>query len=433
MSAATEHTAANKSDSEAPTHIFFILCALLVGVFFAWSYFGKLDVVSSAVGEVIPSTQVKHIQHLEGGIVREILVREGDKVEKGQIMVSLEPVSSGADVEELNVRITSLKVEIARLAAETSGTKELVFAPELVRDYPDLIKQAKSFFKTRMNRIKNQLDGQREQISQQERAIDEISARLKNNRQQLTLLNEQIEISKELLKEQLSNRMQHLNLLKEASRLKGKIGEDAAGLRRTHAARKGALNKLETIRAAFREKVQEDLEKKRRSLEEYINRQRKYSDSLNRTDLRSPVDGVVKTLFVATVGGVVAPGGTIADVVPGGDILVIEAQLQTQDVGYVHSGQEALVMLASSDAVRFGNLKGEVLSVSPDAIDNAQGNPFYKIRISTKQTYFQRGNVKYRLVPGVQVVASIRTGQRSVLSYLTDPFLGSFQTALRER
>ncbi|MBT3306252.1 MAG: HlyD family type I secretion periplasmic adaptor subunit [Alphaproteobacteria bacterium] len=333
-----ENNGDTKPVGEGPTHLFFILCAVLVGVFFAWSHFGKLDVVSAAMGEVIPSTQVKHIQHLEGGIVREILVREGDTVKKGQILVSLEPVSSGADVEELNVRITSLKVEIARLAAETSGTKKLTFDPDLVRDYPDLIKQAKSFFKTRMNRIENQLAGQREQISQQERKIDEISARLKNNRQQLKLLNEQIGISKELLKDQLSNRMQHLNLLKEASRLKGKIGEDAAGLKRTHAARKGALNKLETIRAAFREKIQEDLEKKRRSLEEYINRQRKYSDSLDRTDLRSPVDGVVKTLYVATVGGVVSPGGTIADVVPGGDTLVIEAQLPTQDVGYVHSG-----------------------------------------------------------------------------------------------
>lgn len=248
MNTAPDHTPLNESEGEGATHLFFALSALLVGAFFAWSYFGKLDVVSAAIGEVIPSTQVKHIQHLEGGIVREILVREGDDVKKGQPMVSLEPVSSGADVEELNVRITSLKIEIARLAAEAGGEKELEFPPDLVRDNPMLIKEAKAFFRTRMNRIKNQLAGQSEQISQQDRKIDEISARLKNNRLQLILLEEQIGISKELLKDQLSNRMQHLNLLKEASRLKGKIGEDAAGLRRTQAARKGAANKLETIR-----------------------------------------------------------------------------------------------------------------------------------------------------------------------------------------
>jgi len=420
-------------ESERATHVFFLLCALLVAGFFVWSHFGRLDVVSAAMGEVIPSTQVKHIQHLEGGIVREILVREGDTVKRGQAMVNLEPVSSGSDVEELNVRITSLRAEILRLEAEIKNAGAPVFPADIARDHPVLVRESLAFFKTRMSRMNNQIAGQREQIAQQERKIDEISARLGNNRQQLKLLEEQIGISNELMKDQLSNRMQHLNLLKEASRLKGRIGEDAAGLKRTEAARQGDLRKLGSIRDAFQEKVQEDLEKKRRELEEYSNRRKKFEDSLDRTILRSPVDGIVKTLYVATVGGVVAPGATVADVVPGGDRLIIEAQLPTQDIGYVHAGQTALVMLASSDAIRFGNLNGEVIGVSPDAIENADGVPFYKVRITTKQAFFERGGIKYRLVPGVRVMASIRTGQRSVLAYLTDPFLGSFQTALRER
>ena len=227
--------------------------------------------------------------------------------------------------------------------------------------------------------------------------------------------------------------MQHLDLLKEAAALNGKIGEDTAALQRTKAARKGALNKLETIRDTFHEKVREDLEKKRRSLEEYTNRLKKYEDSLKRTVLRSPVDGVVQTLYVVTIGGVVAPGATVAVVVPAGDRLIIEAKLPIQDIGYVHPGQTALVTLASSDGVRFGNLKGEVIQVSPDTIDAAQGAPYYKVLISTPKDYFERNGARYQLVPGVQVICSIRTGQRTVLDYLTDPFLRSFQTALRER
>ena len=270
-------------------------------------------------------------------------------------------------------------------------------------------------------------------VAQQERKIDEVMARLKNNRHRLTLLSEQIGISEQLLKEKLSNRMQHLNLLKEAAGLKGKIGEDKAALRRITSARKEALNKLGSIRDAFREKAQEDLEKKRRQFEVFSNRLRKYEDSLKRTVLRSPVDGIVKTLYVVTIGGVVGPGATVVDVVPAGDRLIIEAKLPTQDIGYVHPGQTVLVMLASSDAIRFGNLKGEVIQVSPDAIEAADGMPFYKIRIAIEKDFFERRGVIYRLVPGVQVMCSIRTGQRSVLAYLMDPFLGSFQTALRER
>ncbi len=422
-----------EDDGERGTHMFFGLCTLLVVSFFVWSALGRLDVVSAALGEVIPSTQVKRVQHLEGGIVREILVREGDTVKKGQPLVNLEPVASGADVKELNVRITSLRAEITRLEAEAEGAETLTFPERFRRQNPDLVNEAIQHFKTRKSRMNNQMAGQREQIAQQERKIDEVIARLKNNRHQLKLLDEQVAISNELLNSKLSNRMQHLNLLKEAARLKGRIDEDAAALRRVHAARKGALNKLGSLRDAFREKVQEGLEKKRREFEEYSNRQKKFEDSLERTVLRSPVDGIVKSLNVATIGGVVSPGATVAVVVPAGDKLIIEAQLPTQDIGYVHPGQTALVMLASSDAVRFGNLKGSVIHVSPDAIENPDGVPFYKVRIVTEKDYFERNGVKYQLVPGVQVMCSIRTGQRSVLAYLTDPFLGSFQTALRER
>ena len=420
-------------DGERGTHLFFALCTALVLAFFIWSAVGRLDVVSVALGEVIPSSQVKSIQHLEGGIVREILVREGDAVKQGQALVNLEPLASGADVEELTTRITSLRAEIARLKAEVQGADAPAFPDDIRRDYPELVKEATAFFNTRVSLARNQLAGQREQIAQQERKIDEVTARLKNNRHRLTLLSEQIGISEQLLKEKLSNRMQHLNLLKEAAGLKGKIGEDTAALKRITSARKEALNKLGSIRDAFREKAQEDLEKKRREFEEFSTRLRKYEDSLKRTVLRSPVNGVVKTLYVVTIGGVVGPGATVADVVPAGDRLIIEARLPTQDIGYVHPGQTALVMLASSDAIRFGNLKGEVVQVSPDAIEAADGMPFYKVRIAIEKDFFQRRGVKYRLVPGVQVMCSIRTGQRSVLAYLTDPFLGSFQTALRER
>ena len=386
-----------------------------------------------ALGEVIPSSQVKSIQHLEGGIVREILVREGDAVKQGQPLVNLEPLASGADVEELNARVTSLRAEIARLEAEVQGADAPVYPDDIRRDHPELVKEATAFFNTRVSLARNQLAGQRQQVAQQERKIDEVMARLKNNRHRLTLLSEQIGISEQLLKEKLSNRMQHLNLLKEAAGLKGKIGEDKAALRRITSARKEALNKLGSIRDAFREKAQEDLEKKRRQFEEFSNRLRKYEDSLKRTVLRSPVDGIVKTLYVVTIGGVVGPGATVVDVVPAGDRLIIEAKLPTQDIGYVHPGQTVLVMLASSDAIRFGNLKGEVIQVSPDAIEAADGMPFYKIRIAIEKDFFERRGVIYRLVPGVQVMCSIRTGQRSVLAYLMDPFLGSFQTALRER
>jgi len=420
-------------ESETLTHVFFALCTALVVAFGAWSYFGRLDVVSSAMGEVIPSSQVKSVQHLEGGIVREILVREGDSVAQDQPLISLEPTASGADVDELRARITALRADVTRLEAEASGAAAPAFAADLVRDHQDLVLQTQAMFKTRRSRINNQLEGQRDKIDQHKQEIAEISSRIENHRKRLTLLNEKIAISEELMKDQLTNRMQHLDLLEREATLEGNIVEDASAVRQAKAAQKGAVSKLEAIRDSFQEKVRESLEKKRRSLEEFTSRVRKFEDSLRRTVLRSPVDGVVKTLHVVTVGGVVSPGGTVVDIVPAGDRLIIEAKLLPQDIGYVHPGQTALVTLASADAIRFGNLIGEVVQVSPDTVDTRDGQPYYRVRIATEQDYFERQSMRYNLVPGVQVTASIRTGQRSVIAYLTDPFLNSARTALRER
>ena len=415
------------------THLFFLLCTALVAAFGAWGYYGKLDVVSTAIGEVIPSTQVKSVQHLEGGIVHEILIREGDSVAKGQSLISLESTASGADVNELKTRITALTADVARLQAEANSRNMPTFPVEMFSDHRDLVNDTISMFKPRRSRIKNQLAGQREKITQRQEEIAEISSRIKNSQLQLKLLEEQISISEDLMKDQLTNRMQHLELLKDAQRLKGKISEDTAAISRVRAARKGAFNKLEAIRDSFHEKVREALEKKRRSLDEFSSRLRKFEDSLRRTVLRSPVDGVVKTLYVVTVGGVVSPGGTVVDIVPAGDRLIIEAKLPPQDIGYVHPGQTALVTLASSDAIRFSNLVGEVVNISPDTVETPDGRSYYKVRIATESDFFERQSMRYRLVPGVQVVASIRTGQRSVLAYLIDPFLNSARTAMRER
>jgi len=415
------------------THVFFLLCACLVGAFFAWAHYGRLDVVSTAIGEVIPSTQIKSVQHLEGGIVREIMVKEGDRVKRGQALLSLEPTASDADVDELNARINALMADVARLQAEATGTQVPTFPRDLIEKQPDLVTETMELFKTRRQRIGNQLAGQREKISQQQNKITEIQHRIVNSQTTLRLLTEQIGISNALMKDQLTNRMQHLNLLKERASLNGQIGDDQAGIKQAETALKGARNKLEAIRHSFKEKVREELEKKRRSLEEYSSRVRKFEDSLRRTVLRSPVDGVIKSLYVVTIGGVVAPGGTVLDVVPAGDRLIIEAKLPPQEIGYVQSGQKALVALASSDAVRFGQLDGEVVHVSPDTIQTGDGQAFYKVRIATTQDYFEYQTLRYNLVPGVQVMASIRTGQRSVLAYLTDPFINSARAAMRER
>ncbi len=414
-------------------HIFLALCAFAVIAFFIWASVGTLNIVSMAVGEVIPSSQIKTVQHLEGGIVREIMVKEGDKVVRGQPLATLEKTASGADVGELQIRIVSLRLEIARLLAEANGVERPDFDAQMRRDYPDLIAQAEQMFSARKKRRASQLTGYREAVVQRRQQIEEISARIRNQRNGLKLQKERIVISNQLLKNDLTNRYEHLELLKESNRLEGGIEEDKAALNQAKAALKESQARLEGSRGTINEETRKELDAARRSLNELSKRMEKFADQLLRKVLRSPVDGVIKTLYISTVGGVLKPGDKVADIVPGADRLVIEAKLPTRDIGYVQAGQAVMVKLASRDATRFGGLEGTVVNVSPDTLVTEDGQPFYKVRIETADSKFQRGNLQYRLFPGMQVVASIQTGKRTILEYILDPFLNAMNDALRER
>ncbi len=422
-----------EEDPGRATHLFFGLCVTICVGFLIWAFFGVLDIVSVAVGEVIPSSQVKTVQHLEGGIVREIMVREGENVKKGQPLVTLETTTSGADLGELRVKATSLKIEAARLEAEIDGLDEPVFPEELKKTYPGLIDQAKNLFEARKTRRRSQLAAKEQAVIQRREQIREISGRLVNTKEGLRLQNKQIDINKKLFKNKLITRYVQLDFLKEASRLKGLVDADEAGLKRAWAALNEAKADLQNTKSTIEEENRKKLEENRIMLGELTQRMQKFEDNLKRTVLRSPVDGVVKTLYTSTVGGVVKAGSPVVDIVPAGDRLVIEARLPTQDIGYIKAGQPVMVKLASSDGRRFGGIDGEVVNVSPDTLITKEGKPYYKVRIETEKSKFQRGELEYRLFPGMQVVTSIRTGTRTVMEYLLGSFLNSAGDAMRER
>ncbi|MEO5373557.1 MAG: HlyD family type I secretion periplasmic adaptor subunit [Alphaproteobacteria bacterium] len=413
-------------------HLFMTTATIGLGLFAAWAWFSRLDVVSVAVGEVVPASQVKAIQHLEGGIVSEILVREGESVVRDQPLVVLESTTSGADVAEISTRIAALRADVVRLEAEAANQDQITLPEGFRRDHADLADQVLAQFRSRQESYRTNLATQQELVAQRQQAINEIDARLRNSRSTLKLMEEQIKISEELLKDQLTNRLNHLALLREASGLKSRIEEDSAALLRTQAGLKEAQSQLVGIRNTHRQEINDQLTKTHRDLEEMGERQKKFSDNLRRTVLRSPVDGLVKTVYVATRGGVVQAGKTVVDVVPAGDRLVVEAKLPVYDVGYVRAGQMAFVRLASQDASRFGSLHGTVVNVSPDSIVTDKG-AYYKVRVETNGDRFRHGREEYQLLPGIQVTANIVTGERSVFDYLTDPLLGRVGEAMRER
>lgn len=409
------------------------LCVMAVTTFTAWAMVFRLDVVSVADGQVVPSSRVQVVQHLEGGIVREILVQEGEHVVPNQPLVILEQVISGAGVEELQSRITGLRVDIAGLEAQAANMAAPEFAEDLRQDHPDLVEQALSLFRASVAKHQSEITAQRELISQREHALTEITARIRNARENLKLVEEQVALSEELLRDNLTTQHRHLGYLREAGELRSRIEEDQSALAGARAALAEAKVRLERIRSSYQESVESRLREARLQKEEATQRLRRLADSLERTVIRSPVEGVVKTMHVTTLGGVVRPGEAVADIVPSEDRLIIEARLSIRDIGYVRPGQSAAVRLLGSEAAVYGKIDGTVIHVAPDTTVAPDGRVFYLVRVETEQDHFSSGDARYQLFPGMTLMVFIHTGTRTVMRYLTEPFTARFAGALQER
>ena len=432
--------------------LFWFLLLALFGSFLFWATVGVLDIVSIAPGEVVPISKVQQVQHLEGGIVQEILVHEGDIVKKDQPLVVLDSIASRTDVASMRLQIRALEIDLHRLQTEASGKGTLTFPQHFTNTTPaseekgssgfstnekhhkeQLIEQATTLFNARHRALLSRQSAQKDELTQRKQGLAEIEARLNNQKSRLTLLQEQVAISSKMLATKTTSRYEHLNLLKESNTLKSQIEEDEAGFKQAQAAVRQAEEALAAVWNDFANEIQAQLKETQHALNDLLLRVGKFEDNEQRTVLRSPIDGVIKTLYAVSRGGVIAPGGTVLDIVPGGDRLIVEAHLPAQDVGHVHLGQTVILRLASAEAARFGKLEGIVNHIGPDTLVNQEGVPYYMVRITTEQSYFQKGTDRYSLVPGVVVSAGILTGQRTVMEYFLGPFMSGMALALSER
>ena len=416
---------------------FLYLCTCLFVLALAWSLLCKLDIVSEAIGEVIPRTKVKKVQHLEGGIVREILVREGDHVKADQPLISLDASAADANAEELDVRVVALQIEMLRLEAEAQGQPDMNIPLELAEKNRELVEQARNLFQARRKRLQSDIASLEGKVRQREQDIRELSARLDNLRRNLPIVLRQVQRSEELIRERLIKEDELLTRRKEKNNTESAIQEGAAALSRASAAHAAAKEELAHATDAYREEVETELKKVQREHMEMTQRMRKFRDSQNRTVLRASEEGIVKSINVVSEGEVIQPGMTVAEIVPVGDKLVVQAHLPIQDIGYVHPGQPAVIKLASRDARRFGNIEGKVIHVSPDSVSEAVPgggvNTYYKVLVETEQDHFSRKANRYDLFPGMRVIVGIHIGKRSVLGYFLDPFFDAMSGSLRER
>lgn len=408
------------------------LCVLSLLAILAWAALGRVDRTSAALGEVVPSGRVRRVEHLEGGIVREILAREGDVVEAGQPLVVLEQDVSASDLAGLELRLEYLALNEARLSAEASGlTPEFPAAGDLAR--PGLLQEIAALHQARMERYEREQAALAAAVAEAEQDGLRVAARRESLEAVLGLLNQEVALSAGLLADDLTTEQNHLQLLREQSEAAGRLDEAAAAQVQAEAALAEAKERLERLSHAFREDAAQELAEVRQSLAQLREREARIADSVDRTVVRSPVAGVVQALAVISRGEVVEPGETLALVVPVGEALVVEARINVADIGYVSPGQPARIKALGQDSGTWGALDGVVASVSPDAAVGQDGSTGYQVRIATMQTAFTRGERSQELTPGMPVLVTIHTGSRSVLKSVLAPLLDAASLALRER
>ncbi len=415
-----------------------IAIILFFGIFGLWSVIAKIDSAAVAEGFITVESNRKTIQHLEGGIVRNIFVKEGEEVKSGQPLMKLDDTQANASLEILQSQLNELMAEEARLVAERDGDKAIEW-PEALKKQQDkpgikkLLKSQQAIFISNKKTIVGQVEILKQRIGQLEKEIDSLRAQTVSQSKQLELIEEEIVAVAYLEKKKLIERSKLLALQREAARLEGNRDEHLGLIAKTE--QKIGETKLQiiTVTDTYLQEILTRLREIQGKLADLHERFHATKDILSRTLITAPQSGRVLDLKQHTIGGVVRPGDAILDIVPSQDQLIIEARINPLDIDIVHAGLEASIRLTALKQRYTPILTGEVIHVSADRyIDQNTQQPYFKafVTIDAKEVAKIRG---YNLYPGMPVTVMIVVDKRSPLSYFMSPIYQSFWQAFREQ
>ncbi len=396
-----------------------------------WSFIGQIDQVVTAQGKVIPHDKVKVIQHLEGGIVKKVLVHENTEVKAGDPLIELDLATGGLNKSEMAARMAALKFSKARLEAESRGG-DPKFPAQLAKQHPDVAEAERSTYRARWDEFLSGQEALSGQIKQARQRIGELEAKLKSLNASLKLANQELQVSEDLVKDKLTSQLDHFQRKNNVERLLGEIAMTQQSIPAAKAAVDEAMARKREEEAKFRRRAADELgelERKVSSLNEDLGRA---TDQENRAVIRSPIDGVVKNLRYQSEGNVVKAGEPVMEVVPLNEELVIEVTLNPADRGYVQLGQRAQVKISAYDFFRYGGLEGKVAAIAADTDVGKNEEHFYRIRVSTEKAWLGAKAGELPISPGMQGEVDIHVDSRSIFWILVKPVLKLRHEAFRE-
>lgn len=409
------------------------LIAFAVAGVVVWANFAELEEVAVASGEVVPQGQVKTIQHLEGGIISELFVTEGATVHANDRLLQLDQGLIGSTREEVQIELDGLRLVRARLDAESRDVP-LEFPAEEAARRPDIVAAETQSYEGHKRELNGTIAVLNEQTLQRELELRQFNSQLKSAKNQLALAKEKFAMSADLLADGLTPRIEHVQLEQEVSTLQGDIESLQSSIPRASATIAEAKARITEETLRFRQRALEELSNIERKIAQVQESLSRATNQVVRTEIRSPIDGVVQSVRHHTIGGVVRPGEPLMEIVPTQEKLVVEARLNPTDIGYVRVGQPTIVKLSTYDFSRYGGLEGSVVSISPDShIDPQSGQTFFKVVAETDQNYLGAQPGDLPISPGMEATLDIHTGTKSVIQYLVKPVVKVSTEAFRER
>ena len=404
----------------------------LVGAFVLWAALAVVDETTRGEGRVIPATKIQVVQNLEGGIVRELRVREGMRVKAGDVLLRIDPTRADSSLGETRERILGFRVLIQRLEAEVER-RPLKISDELRRLAPALVKRQEQSYEARMGELKAALDTLSLQAQQKAQEIVELEAKVLSQKKALEIAQREIKILRPLYKQ---GAISHTDILAAERRLneaEGLLDAAQLALPRIRAQKREMEERRAEKQAAHRSDVLKQLTDARVQIAALEEQNRGAADTVARTTVRAPASGIVKTVHVTTIGQIVKPGSDIVEIVPSNDTLLIEARIRPSDIAFLRPGQPATVKLTAYDFALYGGLDGRLEQIGADSISNERGETYYLIRVRTVSSRLRHGGADLPIIPGMVAQVDIKTGRKTVLAYLTKPLTRMRQDALRER
>lgn len=428
----SELEAATRLKPSRYANVLLVVIVSLVVFIFIWAGISKVEIITRGEGQVVPSSQIQLVQSLEGGILAELNVEEGARVEKGQVLARIENVAFASEERGIEAQSLALQLKQIRLNAEINN--ENFELPDVLRVKNEkLADNEMSLYKSRQNELEQGINNADEAVRKSQANLNEINATINRLSQSRKLLKQQLDITRNLVSKNAMPKLEGIKQEREYSEIQGDLNaavQRKAGLESDLAT---AKNTREEVKAQFKSQALTELSEVETKLSSIRESLTAAGDRVDRTELRAPADGVVKVINQKTIGGIVEPAMKLIEIVPLDDDLKITSKIEPADIAFLKVGQDVNVKITAYDAQKFGALKGTLKRIGADTIEDRDGNIFFEIDVVTDKNYLGTRDNPLPIIPGMVAETEVITGKRTILSYMAKPFLRVRDRALTEQ